>query len=305
MTDETTSQEIGMVLSVSRRFVSLRTAGGEILNGTAAAKALDVAVGDRVKFHYRNGFPFITEGVASSRCLFRSYRGKKKKMGANIDCLFLITAADETFNVSSIDRILLAAFDQEIPVTLVVNKSDLGAEPLEPIIEVYRENGVPVISCSAKTGRAISELRLLLDAPDVSVAALSGVSGVGKSSILNALLPAADCKIGDVSWKTGQGRQTTTQPQGYMYPSLENQRVLVVDYPGIQFFGISHIDESVVRASFFEFARYHSACQFIGCTHTHEVTCGVKDAMDDDLIAHWRYDSYVNMLREVRDAKPY
>lgn len=305
MNDDTTIFKEGLVVSVSRRVVSLRGDSGEILIGTVSAKAMELAVGDRVMYSLKNGAPFVSEVRSSSRCLFRSYRNKKKKMGANIDRLLLITAADETFNVRVIDRMLVAAFDQDIPVSLVVNKVDLGPEALEPILDVYRDTRTHVIYCSAKSLNGLSDVKQLLEQPGITVAALAGVSGVGKSSILNSLVPEAECRIGDLSWKTGQGRQTTSQSQGYMYPNREVGSVLVIDYPGIQFFGVSHISESVVRAAFGEFARFSPSCQFVNCTHTHELQCGVKTALEDDLVAHWRYDSYVEMLSEIKDAKPY
>ena len=209
----------GRVLDVSRRHVSLLSPSGRIVNGTIGSKAIDVVTGDVASYEARDGKVFVTDVVPSQRTLSRSYRGVVKRMGANIDLLCVITAVGATLNPTVIDRMLIAARVEGIPTTLVVNKADLGMEDTDEILQVYRRLGIKVIECSAKFGQSFEQVERAIQGDDVNVVALCGVSGVGKSTILNRLIPGALAKTGEISERTGQGRQTTSQPRGFLYES--------------------------------------------------------------------------------------
>ena len=295
--------EKGRVLDVSRRYVTLFSQGQGVVTGRVSSKALEIVTGDIVTFELRDGAVFVTGVEPSDHNLYRSYRGTVKRMGANIDLLFVITAVGQVLNPVIIDRMLVAATIQGIRTVLVVNKSDLGAEQLAPITDVYRAVGVEVLLCSAKFLSNVDEIKKQIDTPSVRVAALCGVSGVGKSTILNRLVPDAGARTGEVSVRTGQGKQTTTQPRGFLYGGGKEK--IIIDFPGVQFFGLSHETPEGVVAAFPEFVTASQRCRFGDCKHLREPECAVRDGLEKGVIAPWRYDSYLQILQEIEDAREY
>lgn len=301
----TLRSEQGTVLEVSRRFVTVLTVGKRVVTGTASSKSLEVVAGDEVTFEERDGEFFITDVAPSRRNLYRSSRGGVKRMGANIDALLVITAPGATFNPVVVDRMLVAARVQAIPTTLVVNKSDLGLGDVESVLAVYERAGVPVLRTSAKRGDGMDEITAVVDRIGTRVVALCGVSGVGKSTILNKLVPGAKTRTGELSERTGQGKQTTSQPRGFLHASSDARSTIIIDLPGVQFFGLSHITSSEAAAAFPELVAASARCQFGDCKHLKEPVCGVREAVERGEIATWRYDSYCQILQEIDEAKEY
>lgn len=295
----------GRVLDVSRRHVSLLTPEGKTLSGTIASRAIDVVTGDSAVFEVRDGKVFVTGVVPSTRTLSRSYRGDVKRMGANIDRLYVITAIGATLNPVVIDRMLIAARVEEIPACLVINKADLGTVESAEFFQVYRELGIDVLECSAKFGTNFSALEADIQREGLHVVALCGVSGVGKSTILNRLVPGAAAKTAEVSERTGQGRQTTSQPRGFLYKPAPGRERIVIDFPGVQFFGLSHVSKESLLFAFEEFNRFGRGCRFTNCRHLQEPECAVRDAVESGAIAPWRYNSYLAILDEIEEAREY
>ncbi len=295
----------GTVLEVSRRFVTILGDDGAIVTGTLSAKSLELVAGDRVVFQRREDGVFVHEGLPAVRTLYRTFHGSLKRMGANIDRLCVITASGATWNPVAIDRMLTAGRVQAIPTTLIVNKADLGVGEIQGMIETYTQVGVPVVVCSARQGDGLADVRALLNMPEVRVMALCGVSGVGKSTILNTLIPGVRTRTGEVSDKTGQGKQTTSQPRGFVYGDPGASAKIVIDLPGVQFFGLAHLETSDVVQAFQEIQAEAQGCRFRDCRHIKEKDCAVREAVESSRIALWRYHSYIQILEEVEEAKEF
>jgi ribosome biogenesis GTPase len=192
-----------------------------------------------------------------------------------------------------------------IPLSLVVNKQDLGFEHVTFITSVYERMGIPVLPVSAKAEQGLDQLTSILDSDSCATVALCGVSGVGKSTILNKLVPGAKAKIGELSERTGQGKQTTTQPRGFLYRVQDKSPKVIIDFPGVGYFGLSHVDPIALMDAFDEMRSVKGQCRFLDCRHLQEPGCVVRDQVESGEIAGWRYQSYLQILQEIEDAKAY
>ena len=145
----------------------------------------------------------------------------------------------------------------------------------------------------------------LLTQETLHAAAFTGISGVGKSTILRALLPEATIRTGEVRARTGQGRQTTSQTVGHLFQRAATAPALLFDLPGVQQFGVCHLTESEVHAGFPELERLRSQCKFSDCSHHAEPACAVREAVLQGALAASRYRSYLDMIKEIRAAARY
>lgn len=219
---------------------------------------------------------------------------------SNLDMLVIL--ASEVIPVTEpflIDRITAIAGNQNVPVTICVNKSDLSAEG--KLLSVYRKAGYRVIATSAVTGQGIAELA---EAISGKLVAFTGNSGVGKSSLLNCLNPSVQVKTGEVSEKLGRGRHTTRHIELF---ELEDG-TLVADTPGFSSFDTDRMDlvlKENLQYSFPDFSPYLGKCQFHDCYHLKEPGCAVRCAFECGDIAASRYDSYCALFDKVRNIKPW
>ena len=302
MTKENTGE--ATVVSVSRRYVTLRLNDGSEHRGISSFQSLETVVGDRVTYSENEGSYFVKEILPRSNFLRRTYGKATKRIGSNLDRLFVVTAVAPLFNTIFIDRVLTAAFYEDIECTILLNKTDLGVDDTEALIQIYENLNIDVVRLSAKTGDGLDPLREILTDNELKIVSLCGVSGVGKSTILNALLPEVNLRTNEVSHKTGQGRQTTTQSFAYPY-KREGDELLIVDLPGVQNFGISHLDKVDVALAMPDLKEASSGCEYHDCLHIAEPVCGVKSALDEGLMAESRYLSYLDMLDEIESMKEY
>lgn len=217
-------------------------------------------------------------------------------IAANLDRAFIIATIDyPEIKLPFLDRILVTCEVYNIPVTIVLNKVDLyresHAEMLEAFHEIYEGAGYPIIEVSALTGEGVDVLR---EACKGHVSLFSGVSGVGKSSLIKSLDPSLDPKVGEISDVHLQGKHTTTFYEMYSLASGG----FIVDTPGLRGFGLVDLKKEEIALYFPEMLKVSEGCRFAPCTHTHEPGCAVKEAVEAGEISYDRYSSYLGMLEE-------
>ncbi|MBR2063743.1 MAG: ribosome small subunit-dependent GTPase A [Bacteroidales bacterium] len=226
-------------------------------------------------------------------------------IAANLDRAFIIATIDyPEIKLPFLDRILVTCEVYNVPVTIVLNKVDLyresHAEMLEAFHEIYEGAGYPVMEVSALTGEGIDALR---EACKGHVSLFSGVSGVGKSSLIKALDPSLDPRVGEISDVHLQGKHTTTFYEMYALSSChpepdEGSEGFIVDTPGLRGFGLVDLKKEEIALYFPEMLKASENCRFTPCTHTHEPGCAVKEAVESGEISYERYSSYLGMLDE-------
>lgn len=270
-----------------------------------------IAVGDHVRCQLPDGFEtaslsadnpaVITEVMPRSNYVIRKSTNLSRQahvIAANIDRAFIVvTLAFPEVKLPFLDRLLVTCEVYGVPVTIVLNKVDLlrqieGAQEfVDSFTQIYEGAGYEIIQTCAKTGEGVDRLRSAM-ADGINL--LSGVSGVGKSSLIKALDPSLEPKTGEISSAHLQGKHTTTFYEMYQLSSGG----YIIDTPGIRSFGLVDLEPHEVAKYFPEMLRVADDCRFTPCTHTHEPSCAVKQAVDDGEISLERYNSYLGMLEE-------
>ena len=217
-------------------------------------------------------------------------------IAANLDRAFLVVTLDfPQVKLPFLDRLLVTCEVYNVPATIVLNKCDLYGPEYDDMRaafhEIYEGAGYPVVEVSAHTGQGIEELREMIAG---SVSLFSGVSGVGKSSLIKAVDPSLEPRVGDISDAHEQGRHTTTFYEMYHVQSGG----FIVDTPGLRGFGLVDLKKEEIALYFPEMLKVSEDCRFAPCTHTHEPGCAVKEAVENGEISYERYSSYLGMLDE-------
>lgn len=293
------------VISLSRRSAQVLLPSGEIAAAKMRGKSGDPVVGDYVRCREAKSEQVIEGVLPRKNVLSRTYRDVSKELVANIDLLFIVAAVGPLFNTTFIDRVLAVAHNQEIPAALIINKSDIAAEEAEALSRTYGDIGLPVYVISAKFNLGMDRISQIINNPDYSLVAFAGVSGVGKSTLINNFVPGAKQRTAEVSEYTGLGKQTTTLALAHRCQRQGAPELLLVDLPGVQNFGVTHLDAIHVASSFPEFESRRHLCRYGDCLHLKEDECAVKTALENGEIRQSRYDSYVGMITEIEAARPY
>ena len=264
-----------------------------------------VAVGDVVNYEMnREGFAFINRIEPRRNYIIRKSSNLSKQahiLASNLDQVMLIlTVAHPTTATTFIDRFLATAEAYRVPAVLVINKMDIYTDDekqyADDLAYLYRYIGYPVHLISVKTGEGMDELSELLKG---KTTLLAGNSGVGKSSLLNCLVPYANAKTAEISDTHDQGMHTTTFSE--MYEMTDG--TYLIDTPGIRGFGTIEFEKETVGHYFPEIFRISAECRFGNCTHTHEPGCAVLKALQEHRISQSRYDSYLSILEDEDEGK--
>lgn len=219
---------------------------------------------------------------------------------ANIDQSLVVFAVSRPEpNINLLDRFLVMMERQDIPVVICFNKTDLVTEgELIKLRDIYVNAGYHVMFTSTLSGVGVDEVKRVLIG---KTTALAGPSGVGKSSMLNSIIPDANSQTGDISEKIGRGKNTTRHTEIF---NLEED-TYIMDTPGFTSLYADDFDKEMLKEYFPEFRKYHNQCRFNGCIHENEPDCVVKEAVNTGEISKSRYDNYILMLQDIKNKKKY
>ena len=285
------------------RIVECKVKGNFRLKGIRSTSP--VAVGDYVDIIMNaEGTALISAIDDRKNYIIRKASDLSKQsqiIAANLhQALLIITIKQPDTSTTFIDRFLAGAEAYRVPVVLVFNKTDLLNDDerhyQQQMVTLYETIGYPCIEISAETGMGIDQLQTLLKQ---KVTLVSGNSGVGKSTLINAIIPHADQRTAEISNAHGTGMHTTTFSE--MIELAEGG--YLIDTPGIKGFGTFDIEREELTSYFKEIFEFSKDCKFNNCTHTHEPGCAVLQAVENHYISVSRYQSYLNMLEDKDDSK--
>ena len=288
--------EEGRIIKALSGFYYVQTENGVVecrARGRFRKEGTSPLVGDRVSIVREQGKGTVDTILPRRNALIRP-------AVANVDVLVVLAScAIPQTEPFLIDRILTIAARQDVPCLVCVNKDDLA--PAAPLADIYRKAGIPTIVTSAATGEGIEALRAQIAG---KFAVFTGNSGVGKSSVLNALAPELALPVGEVSQKLGRGRHTTRHIELFSLPG----GTYIADTPGFSSFDTDRMDaipkEELVQ-TFVEFLPYLGQCQFPDCAHRKEPGCAIRAAVEQGAIGKSRYESYLRLYDIVKDHKPW
>lgn len=303
----------GLVIRNTGSWYTVKTDGGQLVDckikGNFRLKGIrstnPVAVGDIVTVVPNNeGTAFITEIADRRNYIIRKASNLSKQshiIAANVDqAMLVVTVNYPQTSTIFIDRFLASAEAYRVPVILVFNKVDMLDDDerryLDMMINLYETVGYECRAISAQCGDGVDELRELLDG---RITVLSGNSGVGKSTLINQLLPDANLRTAEISDAHNTGMHTTTFSEMLQLP----EGGYIIDTPGIKGFGTFDIEREELTSYFKEIFHFSKDCRFSNCTHTHEPGCAVLKAVEEHYIAASRYQSYLSMLDDKDEAK--
>ncbi|SFC00771.1 ribosome biogenesis GTPase [Marinospirillum celere] len=269
------------------------------------ANVESLVTGDKVT--WRPALDELQEGVVEARQERKSLlarpdmRGTMKAVAANVDQLLLVVAPEPEPFANLIDRYLVAAEDSGLEPVLVINKWDLISQGqvspvisqrLDSFLEIYREIGYQVLATSTQSEEDLRDLKQQLKG---QISVFVGQSGVGKSSLINYLLPGVDLRVGSLSEDSRKGRHTTTTAKLFHFPEGGQ----LIDSPGIREFALGYLEANALAEGFREFRPFLGLCRFRDCSHQKEPGCALQSAVAEGKIRQQRFDSFLHLLTSL------
>lgn len=291
------------VRAMDGSLIECRVKGNFRLKGIRSTNP--VAVGDHVKYDVRDdGTAYIVEILERKNYIVRKASNLSKQshiLAANLDlCFLIVTISHPATATTFIDRFLAAAEAYRVPVVIVFNKIDIydssEREELEYLTALYSSIGYRCLHTSATDNVGIDALKEMMRG---KVSLLAGNSGVGKSSLVNAIAPEIAARVGEISRTHDTGMHTTTYTEMFEFMPQS----YIVDTPGVKGFGTYDMEVEEISHYFVEFFELSKDCRYGNCTHTHEPGCAVLKALEDGRLAPSRYQSYLSMLEDKDEGK--
>ncbi|MFM2480775.1 small ribosomal subunit biogenesis GTPase RsgA [Celerinatantimonas sp. YJH-8] len=305
--DELGPSESGVVISRFGQHADIQAEDGAIFRCNIRRTISSLVTGDEVVWRRGNethsGITGIIEAAHERRSelLRPDYYDGLKPIAANIDQVIIVSALKPEFNTDIIDRYLVAIENTHLEPLILLNKIDLFNDDMrreiEPQLDIYRALGYTLLTASCKTDDGLEALKAQL-AGQTNV--FVGQSGVGKSSLVNALLPEVDTATQEISDISGLGQHTTTTAR--LYPLPEGGRL--IDSPGIREFQLWHLEADQVTEGFRELRSLQGHCKFRDCKHISDPGCAFVEAVAAGQVSQMRYDSYLRILESMQQNRP-
>ena len=293
--------DVGLVVASHGRHVMVETPEGERVHCHPRGKKSELVVGDRVRWQPTGDGGVIEHLEPRRNLMYRQDEWKTKSFAANIDLLLVLVAGEPVFSESQLTRALIAARAEGIQTLIGLNKTDLPSvaaarERLAP----YRVMGAEVMEIALKADKTGSKERLLTRLAG-SVTLVLGASGMGKSTLINLLVPQAAAQVGEISQALQAGRHTTTTTTWYW---LDAQRAgALIDSPGFQEFGLRQVQPEQLAGLMPDYAAAMGECRFHNCSHRHEPDCGVRAAIERGQISPSRQRIYESLYDELSSKR--
>lgn len=297
----------GIVIGRFGKHADVEDADGTICKCHIRRTIGSVVCGDKVEYRPGKDQSAVVNGVIElvhdrESVLTRpDFYDGVKPVAANIDQIIIVSSVRPALSLNIIDRYLVASEDVHIKPIVVLNKVEMLStaerQEVDESLKVYRDIGYEVLFTSCKTDEGMDSLKdILKDKISVFV----GQSGVGKSSIVNRLLPDADETIGEISDNSGLGQHTTTAAKLLHFPAGGD----LIDSPGVREFALWHLPTEKVTSGFIEFRDYLGGCKFRDCKHLDDPGCLIREAAEQGKISMLRYESYHKILAGMTDQRP-
>jgi len=282
--------ETGRVIAAHGRHYLVELPDGATLECVPRGKKSEVACGDSVILRRSGNDQGVIDSIEPRRSLlYRSDGFKQKLIAANVTQLVFVVATEPTFNDELLARCLLAAHEQSLDTLIVLNKCDLPqTDGARARLSPYRQIGYRILELSARLDA--SPLLPLLHG---HTSVLVGQSGMGKSTLVNALIPNAQAATREISTALDSGKHTTTHARLYHLDADSH----LIDCPGVQLFGLHHLDFATLEQNFPEFRPYLGQCRFANCRHAHEPDCAIRKAAEMGAIDKRRLELFQQIAR--------